>query len=110
MWHRQQWRGNGGVGRGSREDWEGDAPCGRVGSARLNKTDEIVGAILIVGNVQEEGIQDFAEGSEIIVRWLANNRLEGGGRHGEERGDLFRGHGDGREARDQAEVAGGRSG
>ena len=81
------------------------APCGRVRSTGLDEADEIVGTILIVGNVEEEGVQHITEGGEIIVRWLADNWLEGGSRRGKERGDLLRGHGDGREAREKAGAA-----
>ena len=49
--------------------WEWCTPSSHVQCSGLNEPNEVVHAILVVGNVEEEGIEDIAEGSESSLGW-----------------------------------------
>ncbi len=50
----------------------------------LNYAYLVVGARLIVWDREEEGHENLANGSEVIVRWIAGDQSELGGSIGEE--------------------------
>ncbi len=50
-------------------------------------------AILIIGNVEEEGIEDVAQHGKVVVAGLAQDGLKHCRRHGKSGGDFFWCHG-----------------
>ena len=64
------------VRRGSIRDRKGGAPSGGVGRCWFDESDEIVRAGLVVGNFQQEGVEDVPERGEVIVGWLPDDGLE----------------------------------
>ena len=86
---------NKGVSRGLWWDGERGAPGGGICCRGLNQADEVVGAILIVGDAKEERVQDLAEGGEVVVGGLPHDGWECGGCSGKACHDLFWGHGGG---------------
>ena len=64
-----------------------------VGLGRLfHETDEVVSAILIIGNVDKEGVEHIAECCEVVIKWLTHDGLEGYCHSGKESCDFFRNH------------------
>ena len=60
-----------GICRRAWQRWERCTTSSHVQSGWLNESDEIVCAILIVGNVEEGGIDDIAQRGEVVVAGLA---------------------------------------
>ena len=88
--------GNGRVRWWSRWDGKGRPPCCGVGGGWFNKSDQVVSwmrSVLVVRDVKEEGVKNFAKSGEVIVGRLPPYGLEGGRRRCEECGDFFRRHG-----------------
>ena len=69
MFHLPQFQGdarciinNKGVSWGTLQDGEGSTPCVSVHGWGLNKPNEVVHSILIVGDTEEEGVKNLTEG------------------------------------------------
>ena len=48
--------------------------------------------ILVVVNVEEEGVQDIIQRSEVVVHWLTSEFLKGSGHSGKESGNFLQHH------------------
>ena len=80
-------------------DREGFPPACGVGCGGLDEANKIVGSecavgdhILRVGDIEEERVEDVAEGGEVVITWLTHNGLEAGGCGGKSRSDLLGSH------------------
>ena len=67
---------NCGVGWWTGRNGERGTPCGGIACCWLDEANEVVCAILIIGDIEEEGIEDVPESDEIVVAWLVSDVLE----------------------------------
>ena len=72
--------------------WERCSPGCHIGGCWLDEANEVVCPILIVGDIEEEWIEDVPEHGEVVVARLASDVLECCCCGGEERCDFFRCH------------------
>ncbi len=89
--------GDGRVGGWALGSGKGSPPRRRVGGRWFEDADEVVAwmcPMLVVRDIEEEGVQDVSDRREIIVGRLAHDGLEVGGGRGEESRDLLGRHDD----------------
>ncbi len=68
--------GNDGVCRGPDGDRKCCAPIGSVQYRRLDDPDEVECSRFVLRDLKEEQVEDLPEHGEVIVGWLAYDRLK----------------------------------